>query len=93
MTSALYNTYNKSFSSRKSIECNLCLTQTHFKYKNLNFVDGQDIKNANKSWYCLQCSKNIFPFTNINSYKLSLIVNSSDKQFSPASWIVFLQQS
>ena len=30
----------------------------------------------------LQCSKNIFPFTNINSYKLSLTVNSSDKQFS-----------
>ena len=90
---SLCNTCNKSVSSRNSIECNLCLTQTHFKCNNLNFVDGQVIKNANKSWFCLQCSKNIFPFTNINSYKLSLIVNSSDKQFSPASRIVLLQQS
>ena len=76
------NTCHKSVSSRNSIEWNLCLTQTHFKCNNLNFVDGQVIKNANKSWFCLQCSKNIFPFTNINNYKLSLTVNSSDKQFS-----------
>ena len=48
----------------------------------MNFVDGQVIKNANKSWFCLQCSKNIFPFTDINNDKLSLTVESSDKQFS-----------
>ena len=30
----------------------------------------------------LQCSKNIFPFTNINNYKLSLTAFYSDKQFS-----------
>ena len=61
MTSdSLYNTYNKSFSSRKSIECNLRLTQTHFEYKNLNFVDGQDIKNANKSWYFCNVPKTYF---------------------------------
>ena len=45
------NTCNKSVSSRNSIECNLCRTQTHFKCNNLNFVDGQVIKNANKSWF------------------------------------------
>ena len=78
----LCSTCDKSVSSRNSIECNLCLTQTHFKCNNLNFVDGQVIKNANKSWFCLQCSKNIFPFTNINNYKLSLTVNFSDKQCS-----------
>ena len=76
------NICNKSISSRNSIECNLCLTQTYFKSINLNFVDGQVINNANKSWFCLQCSKNTFPFTNINNYKLSFTVNSSDKQFS-----------
>ena len=76
------NTCNKCVSSRNSIECNLCLTEIHFKRNNLSFVDGQVIKNANKSWFYLQCSKNIFPFTNINNYKLSLTVNSSDKQFS-----------
>ena len=79
---SLCNTCNKSVSSGNSIECNLCLTQTHFKCNNLIFVDSQVIKNTNKSLFCLQCSKNIFPFTNINNNKLSLTVNSSDKQFS-----------
>ena len=74
------NTCNDSVSSRNSIECNLCLTQTRFKCNNLNFVDGQVIKNANKSWFCLLGFKIIFPFTNISNYKLT--VNSSDKQFS-----------
>ena len=72
------NTSYKSVSSWNSIACNLCLTQTHFKRNNLNFVDGQVIKNGNKLWFCPQCSKNISPFTNINNYKLSLTV----KQFS-----------
>ena len=65
---------NKSVSYRNSIACNLCLTQTHFTYNNLNFVDGQVIKKANKSWFYVQKSKNIFPFSNINHYKLSLTV-------------------
>ena len=45
----LCNTYNKSVSYRNYIECNLCFAQTHFKCNNLNFVDGQVIKNANVS--------------------------------------------
>ena len=79
---SLRNSCNKSVSSvssRNSIECNLCLTQTHFKCNNLNFVDDQVIKNANKSWFCLQCSKKCSNF-----YLLHLIitVNSSAKNFS-----------
>ena len=76
------STCNKSVSSINSTECNLCLTQTHFECNNLNLVDGQVIKNANKSWFYLQCSKNIFPFSNINNCKLSLTGNSGEKQFS-----------
>ena len=76
------NTCNKSVSYRNSVECNLRLTQTHFKCNYLNFADGQVTKNANKSWFCLQCSKNIFPFSNINNCKLFYTVNSNDKQFS-----------
>ena len=45
----LCNTSNKSVSSRNSMECNSCLTQKHFKCNNLNFIDGQVVKNANKS--------------------------------------------
>ena len=79
---SLCNTCNKSGHYRNSIEYNLCLTQTHFNYNNLNFVDSRVIKNANKSWFCVQCSKNKFAFTKINHHKLSLIDNCSDKQFS-----------
>ena len=79
---SLCNTCNKSVSSRHSIECNLCLTQTNFKCNNLNIVDGQVTNSANKSWFCLQYSKNIFSFTNINNNKLYFTVNSSDKQFN-----------
>lgn len=64
------------------MECNLYLLETYCKCNGLNFDDGQVIKNANKSCFCLQCSKNIFQFTNINDYKLSLTTNCSDKQFS-----------
>ena len=62
-----YNTCNKSASYRNSAECNLCLNQTHFKCNNLNFVVGQVIRNANKSWFCLQCSKKTY--FRLQSYK------------------------
>ena len=65
-----------------SVEYNLHFTQTPFSCNNLNFAGGQVMKNAKKSRFCLQCSKNIYSFTNINNYKLSLTVNCSDKQFS-----------
>ena len=44
---SLCNTYNKSVSNN-SLECNLCLNQTHFECNNLYFVDGQITKNAKK---------------------------------------------
>ena len=75
---SLCNTCNKTVSYRNPIECNLCLNQAHFKCNNLNFVDCQVITNANKSWFCLHCSKNIFPFTNLDNHKLSLTANCHD---------------
>ena len=66
------NTCNKSLNHRNSIRCNLCLTQTHFKCNNLNFVDDEVIKNSNKSWSSVQCSKRIFR-------EMFRIVNCSEK--------------
>ena len=45
---SLCNACNKSASYRNYIECNLCVTQAHFKCINLNFVDDKVIKDANK---------------------------------------------
>ena len=48
----------------------------HLKCNNLNFVDGQLMKNSNSSWFCLHCSNNIFPFTNITNKKLQSVFSN-----------------
>ena len=40
---------------------------------NLNFLDGQPIKNSNSSWFCLRRSYNIFSFINITNKQLQLV--------------------
>ena len=64
------NTCNKAVSHRNSIICAQCFKPIHLKCNNLNFADGQLIKNSNSSWFCLHCSNNIFPFTNITNKEL-----------------------
>ena len=64
------NTCGKSVKERNSIKCNLCLTKVHLKCNYLNYVDSQYIKFSNKTWHCYNCSKDLFPFTTINNFKL-----------------------
>ena len=64
------NTSGKSVKDRNSIKCNLCLTKVHLKCNYLNYVDSQYIKFSNKTWHCYNCSKDLFPFTTINNFKL-----------------------
>ena len=64
------STCNKTVSHRSSVICVQCFKPIHLKYNNLNFVDCQLIKNSNSSWFCLHCSNNIFPFTDIKNKKL-----------------------
>ena len=66
---SICNTCNKPVIHRNSIECNLYLTQTHFKYNSLKFVVCIVVKNVNKSWFCVQCSKNTFLFTSTKNHK------------------------
>ena len=64
------NTCGKSVKNRNSIKCNLCLTKVHLKCNYLNYVDSQYIKFSNKTWHCYNCSKDLFPFTTINNFRL-----------------------
>ena len=41
-------------------------------------VDGQLIKNLNSSWFCLHCSSNIYPFTNITNKKLQSVFSNEE---------------
>ena len=71
------STCNKTVSHRNSIICAQCFKPIHLKCNNLNFVDGQLIKNSNGSWFCLHCS-NIFPFTNITNKKLQSVFSNEE---------------
>ena len=72
------NTCSKTVSHRNSIICAQCFKPIHLKCNNLNFVDGQLIKNSNSSWFCLHCSNNIFPFTNITNKKLQSVFSNEE---------------
>ena len=36
----------------------------------LNYVESQNIKLFTREWLCIKCWDNIFPFTQLNNYKL-----------------------
>ena len=71
----------KSVNHRSSIKCNLCQTMSHLKCNDLNYVDGLYLKNLNISWYCRACCADIFPFTNINNYKLYFSLKNTEKKY------------
>ena len=66
----------KSVKDRNSIKCNLCLTKVQLKCNYLNYVDLQYIKFSHKTWHCYNCSKDLFPFTTINNFKLYSLLRS-----------------
>ena len=70
----------KSINHKSSIKCNLCQTKGHLKCNDLNYLDGLYFKNLNISWYRRACCADIFPFTNINNYKLYLYLNNTGKK-------------
>ena len=71
----------KPINHRSSIKCSLRQTIIHLKCNDINYVDGLYLKNSNISWYCQACCANIFLFTNINSYKLYLSINNTEKKY------------
>ena len=70
MAMSACNTCGKSVKDRNSIKCNLCLTKVNLKFNYLNYVDSQNIKFSNETRHCYNCSKDLFPFATINSFKL-----------------------
>ena len=69
---------NKAVSHRNSIICGQCFKRIHLKCNNLNFVDGQLIKNSNSGWFCLHCFNNIFPFANITNKRLQSVFRNKE---------------
>ena len=72
------STCNKSVSHRNSIILFNASNRYILKCNKLNFVDGQLIKISNSSWFCLHCSNNIIPFTNITNKKLQSVFSNEE---------------
>ena len=70
----------KSVNHRSSIKCNLCQTISQLWCNDLNYNDRLYLKNS-KIWCCRACCADIFPFTNINNYKLYLSIKNSGEKY------------
>ena len=71
----------KSVSSNKLITCELCLQISHYRCNFLNSVDFQTIKQNIRDWQCINCSKNIFPFVELNDYRFNAVANNNNLQY------------
>ena len=71
----------KSVSSNKLITCELCLQISHYRCNFLNSVDFQTIKQNISDWQCINCSKNIFPFVELNDYRFNAVANNNNLQY------------
>ena len=69
---ACCNTCGKSVKDQNSIQCNLCQTKVGLKSIYLNYVNSQNIKFSNKTWYCYNCSKKVFHTPFFKSVELML---------------------
>ena len=67
---------NKKVSNRQRIECDVCFQISHAKCNFLNSIDAKIIENQNQSWQCLDCSRKIFPFIELNDYKFDAAANN-----------------
>ena len=70
---------NKTVSIKhKAVCCDICNQWIHIK---CNFIDNktyQNLQDSNDEWYCLNCNKTIFPFSNIDNQHLYLNNNGKD---------------
>ena len=68
------NACEKCVKDRNSIKCNVCLTKVQLKCNYLTYVDSQHITFSNKTWHYYNRSKDLFPFTTTNNFKLYLLL-------------------
>ena len=59
----------------------------HLKCNNLNVVDAEIIKNngSDRSWICMFCSNNLFPFATINDHMLYQTLSQRTNHYSSSS--------
>ena len=64
--------------SHRAIYCDICSKWVHIK---CNFIDQptyENLKLSNETWYCLNCTKNIIPFSNVSNELLQLLIQGKN---------------
>ena len=52
--------------NHKAICCDLCHIWVHTKWNKINAARYNMLQNYEKKWFCIECSKDIFPFSSLN---------------------------
>ena len=69
MSNTICTLCKKNVCDKKSIKCSICSCVSHYKCNLLSYIDFQALSKNILNWHCLKCSRDLFPFTDLNNYK------------------------
>ena len=78
--------YKSVNDNHNAVLCDICDKWIHIKCNLLNSSDYKKLKNAEETFYCINCTKDITPFSNMNNNEffttvLKGVLNTENKIF------------
>ena len=67
--------------NHKAVECNNCKYWVHIKCNKINAQTFNILKNDEAAWYCIDCSKSFFSFSELNEKEFSYNMHGKTKKF------------
>ena len=67
--------------NHKAVKCDSCELWIHIKCNKINVQAYNLLINDNTVWYCLTCSKKLFPFSALNDNDLHLTIQRETIKF------------
>ena len=71
--------------NHKAIECDNCKLWVHLKCNKINVQTYKLLQNDHAAWFCLTCSKTIFPFSELNEEELCSTIQGKKIKFVAVS--------
>ena len=62
--------------NHKAVCCDVCDTWVHIKCNKINTQTYNILKKEKASWSCIECSKDVFPFSKLNETDFSTTIAS-----------------
>ena len=72
-------------SNHKSVQCDHCNIWVHIKCNKINKQTYELLKKDKTTWYCIDCTKNILPFSNVDNKELLYITKGKIIKFTGVS--------